>query len=93
MGRPAPRTGPDAARVRPPGRPTLAATPEHAAAAAIPEAIVQAFYRVRFGDWMLDPQQDAEITAQLDQPGTTPVASLHHPSAVTGNGSPAGLSV
>ncbi len=43
----------------------LAATPEHAVAADIPQQIVEAFYRVRFGHWRPDAQQEAEILEQL----------------------------
>jgi hypothetical protein len=71
----------------------LAATPDHAPVAAIPEAVVQAFYQVRFGDSTLDPQQDAAVTAQLEQLERILSAGPHLPSAVTGNGSARGLSV
>jgi len=45
----------------------LAAAPDRAAAAAIPEAIVDAFYRIRFGQWLPDDRQEAEIAAQLQK--------------------------
>ncbi len=45
----------------------LAASRAPAAAAAIPEAVVELFYRVRFGHWIPSEQQQAEIAAQLQQ--------------------------
>jgi transglutaminase-like putative cysteine protease len=43
----------------------LAESPHHAALADIPHQIVDAFYRVRFGQSTLDPQQQAVIARQL----------------------------
>jgi hypothetical protein len=45
----------------------LAASHDRAAAAAIPEAVVEVFYRVRFSDWIPDERQEAEIAAQLQR--------------------------
>lgn len=45
----------------------LAATEEHASVAGVPEAVVQAYYRVRFSDWIPSTEQAAQITSDLDR--------------------------
>ncbi len=44
---------------------SLAASPHHAHVSGIPGQIVEAFYRVRFGHRLPDPQQEVEIRRQL----------------------------
>ena len=45
----------------------LASSPQHAPVADVPVRIVEAFYRVRFGDWKPDAHQEAEIRDQLQR--------------------------
>ena len=45
----------------------LAASPAQASSSAIPDQVVDAFYRVRFSEWLPSEIQLAEIQQQLEQ--------------------------
>lgn len=45
----------------------LAANHDHMSVAGVPEAVVQAFYRVRFSEWIPSTEQAAQITSELDR--------------------------
>jgi hypothetical protein len=66
----------------------LAGAEEHADVAGVPEAVVRAYYRVRFSEWAPTSEQTAEIMSELDrleQAVTRPTARRGTPN---GNGPP-----
>jgi transglutaminase-like putative cysteine protease len=66
----------------------LAAAEEHLAVAGVPEAVVQAYYRVRFSDWIPSAEQAAQITSDLDRLEEAVAKPTPHRGMSNGNGPP-----
>jgi hypothetical protein len=64
----------------------LAATAEQMSVASVPEAVVQAYYRVRFSDWIPSSEQAAQITADLDRLEEVVAKQTQRRNTANGNG-------
>jgi transglutaminase-like putative cysteine protease len=66
----------------------LAIAEEHADVARVPEAVVRAYYRVRFSDWAPSSEQTAQITSELDRLEQAVAKQTAHRGTSDGNGPP-----